>query len=87
MRDFLWGTLSMSSAVAALFFLHYWRVGRDRLFLFFAAAFVALALNWIGLAMVDPEVEARHNVYLLRLTAFVLIITGIIDKNRREQSA
>jgi hypothetical protein len=56
---------------------------RDRLFVFFAIAFAALAANWIGLSMIDPDVESRHNIYVLRLLAFVLIIVGIVDKNRR----
>jgi hypothetical protein len=36
-----------------------------------------------GLAFVEPGVELRHTLYLFRLTAFVLILIGIIDKNRR----
>jgi hypothetical protein len=83
MRDFLWGALAMASTIAALFFVDYWRMTRDRLFVFFAIAFAALAANWIGLSMIDPDMESRHNIYVLRLLAFVLIIVGIVDKNRR----
>jgi hypothetical protein len=83
MRQFLWGALSMAHAAVALFFLRYWRTSHDRLFVYFAVAFAVMALNWIGLAMVDPGFELRHTLYLLRLAAFVLIIIGIIDKNRR----
>jgi hypothetical protein len=82
MRDFLWGALAMGSVTIAVFFLRYWRRTGDRLFAFFAIAFAVMGLNWIGLALIDPGVEARHTVYLLRLAAFVLIIIGIIDKNR-----
>jgi hypothetical protein len=73
----------MQTAMAALFFLRYWRLGRDRLFLFFSLAFCAMTLNWIGLSTVEPARELIHYVYFLRLLAFVLIIIGIIDKNRR----
>jgi hypothetical protein len=73
----------METAVAALFFLRSWRVSGDRLFLYFALGFAAMALNWIGLASIEPALESRHLVYLLRLLAFVLIIVGIVDKNRR----
>jgi uncharacterized protein DUF5985 len=83
MRDFLWGALSMGCATIALIFLRYWRRSHDRLFGFFAIAFAVMALNWIGLAFIDPGVELRHALYLLRLAAFVIIIIGIIDKNRR----
>ena len=82
-RFFLWGALSMASATAALFFLRYWSSSRDRLFAFFASAFAVLALNWVSLGFIDPGAELRHTLYLLRLAAFVLIIIGIVDKNRR----
>lgn len=83
MRDFLWGALTMSSATAALFFFHYWRTTRDRLFVYFALAFVCFAANWAALSLIDPDLEVRHNVYLIRLVGFVLIVVGVIDKNRR----
>lgn len=83
LNHFLWGALSMGSLTAGLFFFQFWRGSRDRLFLFFGAAFSVLAANWIGLATVHPTVETRHWVYVLRLIAFGLIIVGIVDKNRR----
>jgi hypothetical protein len=83
MNTFLWGALAMSSAVAGLFFLKFWKESRDRLFVFFVLAFWAMALNWALLALVQQPTETRHWVYMLRLFAFVLIIVGIIDKNRR----
>jgi hypothetical protein len=83
LNHFLWGALAMGSAIAGLFFLRYWRNSRDRLFLFFCGAFWFLAANWIGLATVHPSIETRHQVYVLRLLAFGLIIAGNVDKNRR----
>jgi lipopolysaccharide export LptBFGC system permease protein LptF len=83
MNQLLWGMLAMAALVAALLFLRLWRTGRDRLFLFFAAAFALLALNWLGLGVSNPEQETLHYAYVLRLGAFVLIIVGIVDKNRR----
>lgn len=80
---FLQGAAAMGCAVAALFFVRYWRQTHDRFFLFFMAAFFAFALNWVGLAVVQPSVESTHWFYLLRLVAFLLIIAAIIDKNRR----
>jgi hypothetical protein len=87
MKEFLWGTLATASAVASLLFLRYGRVTRDRLFLYFAAAFLAMTLNWFGLAIIEPDNEHRHVAYLLRLLAFVLILIGIIDKNIRASRA
>lgn len=83
MSQFLSGALVMSGWIAALFFLRFWRVTRDRLFLFFFLAFLMLALNWLGLAWLQPPDEGRHKILLLRLLGFVLIILGVIDKNRR----
>jgi len=85
MKQFAHGLIAMASIVAALFFARYWKMSGDRLFAFFALAFSALALNWSVLSLLNPAVEAQHYVYLIRLLAFVLIIAGIVDKNRRER--
>ena len=87
LNSFLQGTAAMGCVVAGLFFIKYWRSTRDRFFLFFVAAFWAFALNWIGLAVLQPSVESTHWFYLLRLLAFLLIIAGIVDKNRRSKRA
>ena len=84
MKPFCWGMLTMAGLVASLFFVRYWRVTGDRLFAFFAVAFALLAINWLALGAVDPTFEARHLIYLVRLAAFVLIIVGIVDKNRSQ---
>lgn len=80
---FSWGVLSMSAAVAGLFFLKFWKESADRLFVFFALAFWSLSAHWTGLAIVNPELESRHQLYILRLAAFVILIVGILDKNAR----
>lgn len=86
MNQILWGALAMSGWVAGLFFLKFWRVTRDRLFFFFFLAFSMLALNWLGLALVPSVAETRHQVFILRLLAFVIIIVGVVDKNRRSRA-
>jgi hypothetical protein len=85
MNEFAWGALSMSACIAGLFFLRFWRRTKEPLFAYFAAAFAILMLNWLGLALVPPANESRHQVYLLRLLAFVLILVGVVDKNRRRR--
>jgi hypothetical protein len=80
---FMWGALSSASLIVSFFFLRFWRSSHERLFLFFALAFVAFAINWAGLALAHPPDESRHYLFLVRLVAFVLILIGIIDKNRR----
>jgi Family of unknown function (DUF5985) len=85
MREFAWGVLAMASLIAALFFLKYWRASRERLFAFFALAFAGMTANWTVLALVDQPVDEARQVhaYVIRLVAYVVLIIGIIDKNRR----
>ena len=83
LHPFLFGALTAAGFTAALIFLRFWKMTRDRLFIFFALGFVALALNWLALAMTDPTSEDRYHVFLLRLVAFAFILYGIFDKNRR----
>lgn len=84
-QQFLRGGLVMACFVAGLFFLHYYRQTRDRIFVFFVVAFWSFAAHWIGLAIANPELESRHYIFLLRLLAFVALIVGILDKNRRSR--
>lgn len=86
MTEFLWGALAMAAWVAGLFFLRFWRVSGDRLFLFFFLAFWCLAANWIVLAAIPREGEPSHHAYWLRLLAFALILVGIVDKNRVDKN-
>ena len=79
----LWGALATACWLAGLFFFKFWRASRDRFFVFFFLAFWMLALNWIVLIAAQPVLEARQDAYVVRLVAFVLIIAGVIDKNRR----
>jgi hypothetical protein len=83
----LWGALAMACWVAGLFFLRFWKVSRDRLFLFFMVSFWCLGLNWLWLGLSNSTLETRHYAYLLRLVAFALLIVGIVDKNRRGTSS
>lgn len=82
---FIYGATAMCCAAVALFFLRYWRDSKDRLFLFFALAFVALAANRIAISIVDVAAENLPYLYLLRLVAFGLIVFAIIDKNRPDR--
>ncbi|HVV81851.1 MAG TPA: DUF5985 family protein [Kofleriaceae bacterium] len=79
------GALAALAVVISTFFLRYWRLSHDRLFLFFSAAFGLLAVNWGGVAVELATSELRPYLYLCRLLAFVLIATAIVDKNRRDR--
>jgi hypothetical protein len=69
--------------VVGLKFLKYWRLSRDRFFVFFAAAFWVFALGWAVRAFYPTSGEHGHFVYIPRLVGFLLILVGIFDKNRR----
>jgi hypothetical protein len=68
-----------------LFFLRFWRDSREPLFAWFGVAFWLLALSWAALAFVDVREETQPYVYGVRLIAFVLLIIGIVVKNRDER--
>jgi hypothetical protein len=80
---FLSGALTMGFLVAGLFFLRFWKRTRDGLFIAFALAFTLLGLTQALLALSNIPVEERSWLYLLRLTAFALILVSIWLKNRR----
>jgi hypothetical protein len=76
-------TVSATATLASgLFFLRFWRESRDRLFAFFGAAFFVLAVSWALVALINPSDETRPYVYAIRLIAFLLMIVGMVDKNR-----
>lgn len=80
---FLHGTVAMGCAIVAMFFLRFWRQSADRLFLFFASAFAILAVDYVLLGLLSAATEWRVPVFLVRLSAFLIILLGIADKNRR----
>lgn len=81
--DFLSGAITMGYLVAGLFFLRFWKRTGDSLFLSFSLAFWLLGLTQALLAVADVLVEERSWLYLIRLTAFSLILFSIWSKNRR----
>lgn len=75
--------LAALSFVCGLFFLRYWRSSADRFFACFAVAFWALGANWTLLVDRNADDAYAPYCYLLRLFAFLWILTAIVDKNRR----
>ena len=80
--DFLSGAVAFGFLVCGLFFFRYWRRSQDGLFLAFALAFALLGLGQSILALADIPTEERGAIYLIRLTAFLLILFAIYRKNR-----
>lgn len=80
---FLHGAVSMGCVIVAVFFLRFWRQVQDRLFLFFATAFLVLAVDYVMLGLLSAATEWRVPVFVVRVVAFLVILLGILDKNRR----
>ena len=76
---FLSGFLTFGYAVAALFFLRFWRESRERLFAYFAAAFLLLASQRVLVSFVAPS----DVFFVVRLAAFIVILFAVYDRNRR----
>ena len=83
LQTFLSGAVTAGFAMAALFFVRFWRDTRDPLFLSFAIAFLLLGVGQTTLALSPMPDDYRPWVYLLRLGAFLLIVAAILRKNRR----
>jgi hypothetical protein len=81
--DFLGGAVAMGFAVAALFFLKFWRRTREGLFLAFSASFMLLAATQALLTLSGVPTEERSSLFLLRLLAFLLILGAMWWQNRR----
>jgi hypothetical protein len=79
-RAFVAGLLTMGYLVAALHFLRFWRRSGERLFLFFALAFGLLAAQRLGLTLL-AAIDSTW-LYGARLLAFLLLLFGIVEKNR-----
>ena len=65
------------------FFLRFWAESRDRLFAMFAAAFGLLAVQRLAISLTAETMENQTVFYLLRLAAFVVILVGVVERNRR----
>jgi hypothetical protein len=83
MHPFLNGVSACSCIVAGVLFFRFWRDTRDRLFLWFGLAFWMFAANWCSIALFEPDSQSRYIYFVPRLIGFVLILIGIIEKNRR----
>ena len=80
MIDFLSGAVTLGHLVAAGFFVRFWRRTADRLFGWFALAFLLLALHQFVFFAYSIVSEA-NGFYALRVLAYLVILCAFIDKN------
>jgi hypothetical protein len=90
--QFISGGIMLGFLASTYFFYRFWVKTRDSLFAVFATAFLILAVERVFLLATvnidDPTGgthELRGFVYWIRFSAFMLIITAFIMKNRRSQ--
>ena len=80
-KAMLAGAIMVAAWAILVFFLRFWRKTGDRLFAFFAAAFLLLGIEKTIIVVVSSD---HHSFgYFVRLFAFLLILFAILDKNRR----
>lgn len=80
-EGFLLGVIATTSVTAGLFFLKFWRDTRDPFFLAFAASFTIEGLNRASYLFLPQPNEGSPWIYVIRLLAFLLILSAIIRKN------
>jgi len=83
MNEMLIGAIAVAGFVAGLFFLRFWRATHDRFFLLFALAFWIEGGHRVLLYEFAGANEASPLYFLPRLVAYGLIISAIVDKNRK----
>ena len=81
-EGFLLGVIATTSVTAGVFFLRFWRETRDSLFLAFGVAFIIEGLNRTSMLLTQKPNEGSPWIYVVRCVAFLLILIGIINKNR-----
>ena len=84
-RAILAGAIMVSAWAISVFFWRFRRKTGEWLFGYFAIAFLLLGVERISIVLVSAEFHMF--VYLIRLSAFLILIFGILDKNRRGHSS
>ncbi|HEY1500199.1 MAG TPA: DUF5985 family protein [Acidobacteriaceae bacterium] len=82
-EGFLEGVIATTSLAAGLYFLRFWRDTHDSLFLAFSLAFSIEGINRCARVFFMNPSEASPWVFVVRAFAFLIILAGIINKNRR----
>ncbi|AMV20835.1 DUF5985 family protein [Planctomyces sp. SH-PL14] len=86
MDMYLSGMITGLNCVVALIFMKFWVQTRDRLFLWFSIAFVALGLSRLR-ATIDRDHEWFLYAHMLRFAAFLTILAAIVDKNLKSRQS
>jgi hypothetical protein len=82
LKEWLLGAIALGTFIAGLFFVRFWKVTGDRLFVFFASAFFVEMVSRLYMALSVISSEEDPSIYMLRFISYGLILWGIVDKNR-----
>lgn len=85
-EGFLLGIIAITSIFAGIFFLRFWRDTRDSLFLAFALAFLIEGVNRSFRIFFAHPNEASPWIFIVRAFAFLIILAGIVNKNRQSSA-
>ena len=78
------GAILFGFLLIGAFFWRFWTLSREKLFLFFSIAFCLLAIERLMLLVLREEEVDKPVIYATRLIAFLVIIGGIWEANRRK---
>lgn len=76
------GAILLGYLLIGAFFWRFWVKTRERLFLYFSAAFCLLALERVLILAVGAEISTMPALFVTRLIAFLVLIAGIWEANR-----
>ena len=76
------GAIVMGYGVTSLLFYRFGIKAQDRLFYIFAIAFALLGIQRLLVTLDTRAAEDQVPFYLIRLTAYLLILWALYDKNR-----
>jgi hypothetical protein len=76
------GAIVMGYGVTSLLFYRFGIKAQDRLFYIFAIAFALLGIQRLLVTLYTRAAEDQVPFYLIRLTAYLLILWALYDKNR-----
>lgn len=84
LKGMLLGAIAIASSAVGLFFIRFWKVTHDPLFVFFALAFFLHTLSRVLMAFSAVSSDEHPLIYVIRLMAYGLIITGVVGKNLKK---
>jgi hypothetical protein len=86
MYNFISGAIMLGCWIISLYFLKFYKKSQDRLFQIFSLAFFVLGVERILPVFLVIDEKPKTFTYIIRLIAFILILAGIVHKNRHQKA-